>query len=275
MRRYGGLQMLLRALIGGGSMILSQLGESATDFLTRLGQRRVTHLSATPSHWRKALMSPAIKAVAPRYLRLSGEIADQAVLDNLKAMFPGVPVGHAYASTEAGVGFEVNDGLEGFPAAFVGREGAPVEMKVEDGSLRLRSFRTASQYVGAATVLADDDGFVDTGDMVEQRGDRFYFVGRRGGIINVGGLKIHPEEVEAVINRHPAVRMSLVKGRKNPITGAIVIAEVVAEGSDDSLKEEILADCRAALPAFKVPTSIRFVDALVVTAGGKLERRVA
>ena len=274
-RRYGGLQMLLRALIGGGSMILSQPSESATDFLTRLGQRGVTHLSATPSHWRKALMSPAIKAVSPRYLRLSGEIADQAVLDNLKAMFPGVPVGHAYASTEAGVGFEVNDGLEGFPVAFVGREGAPVEMKVEDGSLRLRSFRTASQYVGAAAVLADDDGFVDTGDMVEQRGDRFYFVGRRGGIINVGGLKIHPEEVEAVINRHPAVRMSLVKGRKNPITGAIVVAEVVADGSDETLKEEILADCRAALPAFKVPTSIRFVDALTVTAGGKLERRVA
>jgi len=273
-RRYGGLQMLLRALIGGGSMILSRPDESASDFLARLGERGVTHLSATPSHWRKALMSPAIKAVAPRYLRLSGEIADQAVLDNLKATFPGVPVGHAYASTEAGVGFEVNDGLEGFPADFVGRPGA-VEMKVEDGSLRLRSFRTASQYVGAAADLADADGFVDTGDMVELRGERFYFVGRRGGIINVGGLKIHPEEVEAVINRHPAVRMSLVKGRMNPITGAIVVAEVVADGSDETLKNEILSDCRAVLPAFKVPTSIRFVDHLAVTAGGKLERRVA
>ena len=273
-RRYGGLQMLLRALIGGGSMILSQPGESTGDFLGRLGERGVTHLSATPSHWRKALMSPAIKAVAPRYLRLSGEIADQAVLDNLKAIFPGAPVGHAYASTEAGVGFEVNDGLEGFPVDFIGRPGA-VEMKVQDGSLRLRSFRTASQYVGAAADLADEDGFVDTGDMVEQRGERLYFVGRRGGIINVGGLKIHPEEVEAVINRHPAVRMSLVKGRKNPITGAIVVAEVVADGSDETLRDQILSDCRAVLPAFKVPTSIRFVAQLTVTAGGKLERRVA
>jgi acyl-CoA synthetase (AMP-forming)/AMP-acid ligase II len=275
-RRYGGLQMLLRAFLGGGSMILSRPEESTTDFLVRLGQRGVTHLSATPSHWRKALMSPSIKAVSPHYLRLSGEIADQAVLDNLQSMFPRIPVGHAYASTEAGVGFEVNDGLEGFPAEFVGRQGAPVEIKVEKGSLRLRSARTASDYVGASSSpLADDDGFVDTGDMVEQRGDRYYFVGRRGGIINVGGLKIHPEEVEAVINRHPAVRMSLVKGRRNPITGAIVVADVVAEGSDDSLKDEILADCRAALPAFKVPTSIRFVDRLAVTAGGKLERRVA
>ena len=275
-RRYGGLQMLLRALLGGGSMILSRPDESAGDFLARLGQRGVTHLSATPSHWRKALMSPAIRAVTPRYLRLSGEIADQAVLDNLKAAFPGTAIGHAYASTEAGVGFEVNDGLEGFPAAFIGRPGAPVQMKVADGSLRLRSYRAASHYVGGTGgALADEDGFVDTGDLVEQRGDRFYFVGRRSGVINVGGLKIHPEEVEAVINRHPGVRMSLVKGRRSPITGAIVVAEVVAEGWDDTLKAEILADCRAALPPFKVPTAIRFVDHLKVTAGGKLERRVA
>ncbi len=275
-RRYGGLQMLLRALLGGGSMVLSSPEESATDFLTRLGARGVTHLSATPSHWRRALMSPAIQAVKPRYIRLSGEIADQAVLDSLKAAFPGTPVGHAYASTEAGVGFEVNDGLEGFPADFMGREDGDVRMKVVDGSLRLRSSRTASAYVGGGDALADADGFVDTGDMVEQRGMRFYFTGRRSGVINVGGLKIHPEEVEAVINRHPGVRMSLVKGRKSPITGAIVVAEVVANGEEsETVKAEILDLCRAVLPPFKTPTAIRFVEALAVTPGGKLERRLA
>jgi acyl-coenzyme A synthetase/AMP-(fatty) acid ligase len=110
---------------------------------------------------------------------------------------------------------------------------------------------------------------------VEQRGERLYFVGRRSGVINVGGLKIHPEEVEAVINRHPGVRMSLVRGRKNPITGAIVVADVVAETFDETLKDEILNLCRAALPPHKAPTAIRFVDALAVTPGGKLERRVA
>jgi acyl-CoA synthetase (AMP-forming)/AMP-acid ligase II len=273
-RRYGGLQMLLRALIGGGSMILSRPEERVGAFLTRLGEKGVTHLSGTPSHWRKALMSPDLRAVSPRYVRLSGEIADQAVLDNLKAAFPDAPVGHAYASTEAGVGFEVNDGREGFPAAYLTREGE-VRMKVEDGTLRLYSGRTASGYVGAAADLQDADGFVDSGDLIEQRGDRCYFMGRASGVINVGGLKINPEEVEAVISRHPAVRMALVKGRKSPITGAIVVAEVVAEGGDDSLKSEILDLCRAALPPFKVPTAIKFVDALAVTPGGKLERRVA
>ena len=65
--------------------------------------------------------------------------------------------------------------------------------------------------------------------MVELRGERYHFAGRRGGIINVGGLKVHPEEIEAVINRHPQVRMSLVRPKTSPITGAIVIADVVLE----------------------------------------------
>ena len=93
-------------------------------------------------------MSPAIRTIAPRYVRLSGEIADQAILDSLRAAFPQAAIGHAYASTEAGVGFDVNDGLAGFPAAFVGGIRDGVEMKVVDGSLRIRSPRTASRYVG-------------------------------------------------------------------------------------------------------------------------------
>ena len=272
-RRYGGLQILLRALLGHASLILSDADESAGDFLERLGRHGVTHLTGTPSHWRRALMSPANAAIHPRYVRLSGEIADQSILDNLKSRFPGVPVGHAYASTEAGVGFEVTDGLEGFPASYVGRPG-PVELKVVDGLLHVRSPRTASRYVGSADTLIDD-GWVDSGDMVELRGDRYYFAGRVGGIINVGGLKINPEEVEAVINRYPGVRASRVSGRKNPFTGAVVVAEVVlTDPANDNadFKEAIMEACRQTLPPHKVPAMLRFVPALELTAGGKLSR---
>jgi acyl-coenzyme A synthetase/AMP-(fatty) acid ligase len=146
-------------------------------------------------------------------------------------------------------------------------------MKVGNGTLHIRSPRTASEYVGGAALL--NDGWVDTGDLVEQRGARFYFAGRVGGIINVGGLKINPEEVEAVINRHPGVRMSRVFGRKSPITGAIVAAEIVLTDSANdnaTFKDSILAACREKLPAFKVPAMLRFVPSLALTAGGKLSR---
>ena len=279
-RRYGGLQILLRALTGGSSMILSDPHEAPADHLVRLGAHGVTHLSGTPSHWRRALMTPQVAAIAPGYVRLSGEIADQAVLDSLKAAFPASAIGHAYASTEAGVGFEVDDGLEGFPADYVGRPG-PVEMKVEDSSLRIRSRRAASGYAGAEPpALADANGFVDTGDMVELRGGRYHFAGRRNGVINVGGLKVHPEEVEAVLNRHPAVRASLVRARKNPITGAVVAAEVALTDpnlaatpeAQSALRASILDACRASLPPHKAPASVRFVPGLAVTAGGKIDR---
>jgi acyl-CoA synthetase (AMP-forming)/AMP-acid ligase II len=279
-RRYGGLQIFLRAILGGGSMVLSSSEESTGDFLTRAGACGVTHISGTPSHWRRALMSPLARRIVPQYVRLSGEIADQSVLDHLRAVYPEADVAHAFASTEAGVAFEVKDGLSGFPASLIGQPGAEVEMKVKDGSLRIRSARTARGYLGSEA-LADETGFVDTRDMVELRGDRYYFIGRGDGIINVGGRKVYPEEVEAVINRHPRVQVSLVKARKNPITGSVVVADVVAgEASgmagvtiaSERLKSEILKACHGALAAYKVPATIRFVPSLAVTTSGKLSR---
>jgi acyl-coenzyme A synthetase/AMP-(fatty) acid ligase len=283
-RRYGGLQIFLRAVLGGASLILSSAGEPVAEHLSRLARHGITHLSGTPSHWRRALMSPEIGKIAPRYVRLSGEIADQPVLDALRTTFPRAAVGHAYASTEAGVVFAVDDGCAGFPAAFLDHARNGVEVKIVDGALRIRSPGTALRYVGAGARIAalhDSDGFVDSGDMVERHGDRYFFVGRKGGIINIGGLKVHPEEVEAVINAHPRVRMSLVRPKRSPFTGAIVVADIVLTASsaaaDDEteLRDDILKLCRGALPRHKVPAAISFVPALAVAATGKLARRNA
>jgi acyl-coenzyme A synthetase/AMP-(fatty) acid ligase len=282
-RRYGGLQIFFRTVIGGGSLVLSNAGETIADHLGRLAAAGATHLSGTPSHWRRVLMSPQARSIAPRQVRLSGEIADQPILDKLRACYPLAAVGHAYASTEAGVGFEVNDGLAGFPTTLVGGGNGGVEIRIEDGSLRLRSARTAACYVGRDTApLRDAEGFVDTGDMVARSGDRYHFVGRKGGIINVGGRKVHPEEVEAAINRHPDVAASLVRSRRNPITGAIVVADVVlcdrpanarvSAETEREIERELLAICRRELADYKVPATLRFVPSLELTVAGKLVR---
>lgn len=279
-RRYGGLQIFLRAIITGTSLVLSSAEESTADFLDRASSHGVTHISGTPSHWRRALMSPAAHLITPEYIRLSGEIADQAILNNLRVVYPQARIAHAFATTEAGVAFDVNDGLAGFPAVAV--EHTPnVEMKIEDRSLCIRSARTSSRYLGGhAPILRNADGFVDTGDLLELRDGRYYFVGRRDGVINIGGLKVYPEEVEAVINRHPAVQMSLVKTKKNPITGAIVVADVVLKASANSadpreLQHDILLLCREALSSHKIPAAINFVSSLAVAESGKLARRNA
>ncbi len=281
-RRYGGLQIYLRAVLSGAPLVLSSPEESTAEFLARAAARGVTHISGTPSHWRRALMSGAAQMLKPAYVRLSGEVADQVLLDQLHATYPSARLAHAFASTEAGVAFEVDDGRAGFPAEFLQAAPGGIDMKVQDGTLRIRSQRTAARYLGAAPqALASADGYVDTGDLVELEDGRYYFRGRRGGIINVGGLKVYPEEVECVLNADPRVRMSRVRSRRNPITGAVVVADVVLEDSlhsalegpmAEKIKNDLLNACRRTLPAHKVPAMLRFVAALELTAAGKLVR---
>ena len=145
-RRYGGLQILLRAL-RSGSMVLSRSAEDVSGYLARAARAGVTHISGTASHWRRALMSGSAAKIDPRYVRISGEIADQPILDALRAAYPRAVVAHAFASTEAGVAFEVEDGLAGFPASFLGtRDG--VALEIADGTLLVRSAGNSAGYLG-------------------------------------------------------------------------------------------------------------------------------
>jgi acyl-coenzyme A synthetase/AMP-(fatty) acid ligase len=280
-RRYGGLQIYLRAVLSRSPLVLSSAGESTPDFLARAAAAGVTHISGTPSHWRRALMSGDAAILGPRYVRASGEVADQALLDSLHAAYPDARIAHAFASTEAGVAFDVNDGRAGFPQSLIDAPAGEIDLKVVDHTLRIRSGRNATRYLGDVPgVLVSDDGYVDTGDRVELQNGRYYFRGRVGGVINVGGLKVYPEEIESILNADPRVRMSLVRARRNPITGAVVVADVVlanpadADGADapEQIRTELLDACRRSLAAHKVPAMLRFVPSLEFTAAGKLVR---
>lgn len=279
-RRYGGLQIYLRAVLACSSLVITWPQEPVANFLRRAGEAGVTHISGTPSHWRRALMSPEANRIAPRYIRLSGEIADQAILNSLRSFYPAAEISHAFATTEAGVAFNVRDELSGFPASML-TDTSGVDLKVVDATLRVRSGRTAERYLGEnPPVLKDAEGFIDTGDVLELCDGRYHFRGRRDGVVNVGGLKVHPEEVEAALNRHPQVRLSLVKAKKNPITGALVVADVLLKDSsipeDERTRElqlAIMQFCRESLAPHKVPAAINFVPALAISETGKLVRR--
>ena len=274
-RRYGGLQIFLRALAGSGSLRLSGVDEQIESFLARCGACGVTHISGTPTHWRMALFAGAASNINPEYVRLSGEIADDPLLARLSSVYPRAQIEHAYASTEAGVVFEVGDRRAGFPAAWLDGDG-PIGLKIQEGSLRVRTPRRALRLLGAnAPAFVDQHGFLDTEDLIETRGDRCHFMGRRGGIINVGGAKVHPEEIEAVLNDLEPVRASRVFARSNPIMGAMVVAEVVLNDpatKHANLEREIMTAARQRLPAYMTPVQIRFVAELPTTDAGKLRR---
>ena len=272
--RFAGLQVLLQATVGGGSVIVPRQMHLIADveLLAMLG---CTAISATPSFWRKLAFGSFLERLSLRTVTLGGEAADQLILDLLASRFPTATIRHIYASTEAGVGFSVSDRMAGFPATFLNQPPAGVELRVRpDGMLLLKPARVDQQFIGRAERLLGGDGWIETGDLVEQRGARFHFLGRANGCINVGGQKVHPFSVEEVILGVPGVQAARVFGRRNPILGALVAAEIVAErGRDTStLREEIMRACKASLARFQVPAVVSFVEQLQLSSAGKLQR---
>jgi acyl-CoA synthetase (AMP-forming)/AMP-acid ligase II len=271
--RFAGMQVTLQALIGGGTLVAADTHLPLAEQVAALAGAGVTHLSATPTLWRRLLMVPGIGALGLRQATLGGEIADQPVLDAVTRAFPAARVTHIYASTEAGVGFSVNDGQAGFPADYLKAAPGGVRLKLAEDMLWLKPPVMAPQ-TGGATVEIDAEGFVRSGDLVREEAGRIHFLGRENGLINVGGVKIYPETVENVVKTVPGVALVQVSAKKNPLTGTLVLAEVtLAEGAlAETVRKAIQETCRAALVREAVPAIIRFVDGFETNAAGKLVR---
>jgi acyl-CoA synthetase (AMP-forming)/AMP-acid ligase II len=261
-QRFAGLQVLLQALAGGDTLLIPRHDAPVEDVVAFLAGNGCDAISATPTLWRRILMSPGARSLQPAHVTLGGEIADQAVLDALAAAFPRAAIRHIYASTEAGVGFTVNDRLEGFPAEFLTRPPSGVSIGVSDAG---------------HLILGGGAARVDTGDLVALDGGRYRFMGRASGSINVGGNKLQPEEVERVLREHPDVVEAVVYAKKSAITGSVVCADVVARAGVDpgELKRGVIAHCRGRLEAFKVPAVLRVVESIGAASTGKIERKAS
>ncbi|MBB6252196.1 AMP-binding protein [Nitrospirillum iridis] len=266
---YAGLQVLLTVLRGGGTLVAGPVRDVPA--LADLAARHaVTHISATPSFWRAFLMTgvqPPLKA-----LTLGGEAADQALLDRLAAAFPGAAVRHIYASTEAGALFAVADGRAGFPAAWLETGVEGTDLAVRDGVLWVRGPRLATALADGRGVT-DASGWYVTGDRVAVAGDRVLFQGREDGMVNVGGVKVMPDAVEALILAVPGVADAAVRVRSSPITGQLLTAQLVAApGQDvDVLRPHVVA-ALAGLPAAARPRRLEFVSTLELSPSGKKKR---
>lgn len=220
-------------------------------------------------------MAGAIDALDLRIITLGGEATDEFLLNELSAKFPAAKISHIYASTEAGVGFSVNDRKAGFPASYVDEELANgLQLRVDtEGRLYLRKTQDNTSYLGEG-LACDVDGWIDSGDLVARAGERYFFIGRANGTINVGGMKVQPSQIEQVILSHPSVAMVAVSARKNPFMGSLVQATVVPKTNTNSssLKVELITLCKENLDDYKVPAIWRFVDDLPITNAGKISR---
>ncbi len=270
--RFAGLQVVLQSLLSGAALAVPDMTKPLAEQLAFLAEAGCTHLSATPTLWRKILMTPGGGNLALGQITLGGEIADSAVLNTLSKAFPEARLSHIFASTEAGVGFSVTDGMEGFPASYLVLSPSGIRLRIEDGRLHVKNDSVSSDYLGGDGNVSKN-GWVDTGDVVERIGERVFFRGRANGVINVGGNKVHPEEVERVIVSHPDILMARVYARSNPISGSLVAADVVPRATADEAFRKNLTDyLKTHLERYMVPAILRITEPFETTPAGKINR---
>mgnify|MGYP006097467331 CR=1 FL=1 len=270
--RYAGYQVLLNSLLNGHTLVTSSLKDPIHERVKRCAEECVTHISATPSQWRKILMTgEGAKKIPLEQIVLGGEAADQQILNALAIFYPKAKITHTYASTEAGLGLFVSDGLAGFPARFFENSEGLAEISVRSGKLFLRTTSSASNYVDGKK-FKDSQGWIDTGDLVRVEGDRFFIIGRENGIINVGGDKVNPENVRHTLLEHPDVIQANVFGKKNPMTGMVLSANIqLKENVDEKLaKVSIKAFIKKNFQIKDQPRLLKFVDNIEVALTGKL-----
>jgi acyl-CoA synthetase (AMP-forming)/AMP-acid ligase II len=269
--RWAGIQVWAQSLLTGGRLVVpaSRDPDVVAQAILR---EEVAILPATPTLLRRLIASadPAVLTrVALQRITLGGEAADGPLLDQARRAFPAAKITHVYATTELGEVFRVADGRTGFPVNWLGRE--------LPGGVRLSTRRDGELLVQ----LSRDTAEVATGDVVERRGDRFEFTGRRSDVIVVGGAKVFPRRVEEVLRGVPGVIEARVYGQPSAITGELVAAEIVlasplAEGvSPESIRASALASCRESLEPHSVPRILDIVSRIKTTLAGKTSRRPA
>ncbi len=171
----------------------------------------------------------------------------------------------------------VKDKKEGFPSSYLTSESnLSCQLKIIDGNLWIKSANGCSRFVKGELEI-NDEGFINTGDMVSLENDRVLFQGRESGSINVGGNKVMPEKVESVLEQHPYVVMAKVFSKANPVLGSLVACEVVIdesakELSSKEIKREVLSFCKDALQSFEIPALLKVVESIKTNATGKKVR---
>ncbi|NNG40192.1 AMP-binding protein [Flexivirga sp. ID2601S] len=218
----------------------------------------VTAASGTPTFWRQALWraGDVVAQLKLEQITLGGEPVDQAILDRLREVFPDARISWIYASSEAGAAIAVHDGRAGFPQAWLDREtaGRP-RLSVADGELVIASQKAAEGMAPA----------IRTGDRVEIVDGRVLITGRiASDEINVGGSKASASSVRRVLLDHPDVVWAAVRGRKAPLVGNMVVADVVLRDGAEADTARLQAFCAERLPDYSVPRRMRVLPEIPI-----------
>ena len=268
----GGVNTLLYTLANHGCVVMLEARDPET-VCHAIARHRVEVLPTSPTFLNLLLMSGALNRSDLSCLRLidyATEVMPQATLDRLSEALPGVAFHQSYGLSEVGI---MRTKSRASRSVWLSLDDT-TQTRVVDGILQVKTPTTMLGYLNAPSPFTDDGWFV-TQDEVEVDGRWFRIRGRKTDIINVGGEKVYPAEVESVIMEVDNIADVTVTSEPHPFTGNIVVAEVTV-GSDEDLKEvtrRVRAHCFKKLAPFKVPVKVTRADRERITERFKKERR--
>lgn len=253
-----GIQVFFQALLNVNSII--DLFQKSRDIvINEINNSRITNISATTTYYR--LLGPYnFSCRTVEMLTSGGERFDTDLFARLKCSFPNAKFRNIYASTEAGTIFSSEGDY------FVVSKEMMSKVKVENSELLIKS-----ELIGKISYGIDE--WYSTGDIVEileENPLKLKFLHRKNEMINIGGYKVNPGEIESAIRLYDNVQDVVVYGKSNSLLGNILCADIV------SLKiiseKEIREFLNNKLQKFKIPRIINMVGSLNLTKTGKINR---
>lgn len=262
----GGINTLLNILSIGGTATIART--KSPDVVARLIERyRITVLPTSPTFLNLMLINNVFTHYdlsALRMITYGTEPMPESLLATLRAQLPHVKFLQTFGTSETGI---INTGSLSSDSLFMRFQDGGTEYRIVDDELWLRSTTQIMGYLNHSMENFTKDGWFKTGDLVEINEDGYLkILGRSKEIINVGGEKVYPAEVESVLMQHPKVKDCKAYGERNGLTGQFVAAEVVLDTDYGESSEDVLRSIRQFsrehMDNYKVPIRLKIVEAI-------------
>ena len=269
----GGVNTLFYTLANGGAVVVPG-SRAAGDVCGAVEKYQAQLLPTSPTFLNLLLLSGEHEKHDLSSLTLityGTEPMPESTLRRTNAAFPEAKLQQTYGSTELGI---LASRSRNDSSLWVSVGGKGYETKIVDGTLRVRAQTAMLGYLNAPSPF-DEDGFVDTGDRVEVDGEWIKILGRESEIINVGGSKVHPAEVESVLLDLDEIEDASVSGKPHPILGQIVTARVqlTKPMTAREVKQLIRKRCQDSLPTYAMPVKLEISETALYNARFKRQRK--
>lgn len=255
----GGLNTVFNALCMGACLIIPKIKDAKT-ICELIEKYKIMVLPSSPTFLNLILISEEYKNYDLSSLRMityGTETMPQSLLLKLKEVFPKVKFLQTFGTSETGISTTSSKSSN---SLFMKLEDINGEYKIVDNELWLRSKTQVLGYLNASMDSFTSDGWFKTGDLVEVDGDYIKIIGRAKEVINVGGQKVLPSEIESIILEMEEIADCMVYGEKNAITGQTVVCDVVLNKNIENIKKRVRVFCKDRLDAYKIPTKVNIVD---------------